>query len=60
MKCCTLPDGDGRKGDGRKMHKLSGRHKKRVTKLGVAAGQCAGKHGKTFRKCVKAKIKKMR
>ena len=54
MKCCTLPDGDG--------HKPSkpSRHKKRFTKLGVAVGQCAGKHGKAFRKCVKAKIKRMR
>lgn len=56
MKCCTLPDG-GHEGGG-KHHKV--RHHKRVTKLGVAAGQCAGKHGKAFRKCVKAKIKHMR
>lgn len=58
MKCCTLPDG-GHEG-GHKMHKPYGRHRKRVTKLSVAARECAGKKAKVFRKCVKAKIKRMR
>lgn len=58
MKCCTLPDGVEHKGVGK--HRKSVRHHKRVTKLAVAAGQCAGKKAKAFRKCVKAKIKRMR
>ncbi len=57
MKCCTLPDG-GHEGGHTKHHK-GGRHK-RITKLAVAAGQCAGKKAKAFRKCVKAHIKRMR
>ncbi len=56
MKCCTLPDG-GHEG-GVKHHK-GGRHK-RVTKLAVAASECAGKKKMAFRKCVKAHIKRMR
>ncbi len=58
MKCCTLPDGVEHKG-GRMPHK-TGRHRKRVTKLSVAASQCAGKKKMAFRKCVKAKIRKMK
>ncbi len=58
MKCCTLPDGVERKG-GRMPHE-NGRHRKRITKLSVAVSQCAGKKAKAFRKCVKAKIRKMK
>lgn len=56
MKCCTLPDGERAKKGSRKVT----RHRKKVTKLAVAAKQCAGKHKAAFRKCVKAKIRKMR
>ena len=58
MKCCTLPDGDGRKGDGRKKGK--GNHRGRGSLLGKAAKACKGKKKAAFRKCVKAKIRKMR
>jgi len=57
MKCCTLPDG-GHEGGGK--HHKPVKHHKRVTKLAVAAGECAGKKAKAFRKCVKAHIKRMR
>ena len=53
MKCCTLPDSEGG-------HKHKGGRHKRTTKLGVAANLCSGKSRSAFKKCVKAKIKKMR
>ena len=57
MKCCTLPDGDERKGDGRRKGKG---HRGRGSLLGKAAKACKGKKKTAFRKCVKAKIRKMR
>ena len=58
MKCCTLPDGETKdKGDGRR--KVKG-HRGRGSLLGKAAKACKGKKKMAFRKCVKAKIRKMR
>jgi len=57
MKCCTLPDGDERKGD---EHRKGKDKRGRGSLLGKAAKACKGKKGKAFRKCVKAKIRKMR
>jgi len=56
MKCCTLPDGAEVKGE----HKKGRGHRGRGSLLSKAAKACKGKKGKTFRKCVSAKIKKMR
>lgn len=50
MKCCTLPDGDGRKDDGRKKGK--GKHGKSTTAFAKAARSCKGKTGSAFWKCV--------
>lgn len=63
MKCCTLPSGEIHKSKVTKVHKdKSEMHKGSGTgsKLARAAHKCKGKHGVKFRKCVKAKIKKLK
>ena len=57
MKCCTLPDGEGKVG---RRKKGKGDHRGRGSLLGKAAKACKGKKKAAFRKCVKAKIRKMR
>ena len=61
MQCCTLPDrGVGHvKSKPSKGRKRKG-HKGRGSLLGKAAKACKGKKKTAFRKCVKAKIKKMK
>lgn len=56
MKCCTLPD----QGVGHVKTKHRKGHRGKGSKLAKAAKACKGKKKTAFRKCVKAKIRKMR
>jgi len=56
MKCCIIPEGESKGHIKRgKMTKGSGTG----SKLAKAAHKCKGKKKDAFRKCVKAKIKKL-
>jgi hypothetical protein len=55
MKCCTLPENRDKVKGKHKISKGSGTG----SKLAKAAHACKGKKKVAFKKCVKAKIKKL-